>query len=177
MTNPHPCEKIYEFFAMTAVDLFNTRGHVDPQLFMVEVRRPMIGQLVPTKWGAIENINELLRTDDLKAEIGRITKSVLSPIGTMRRQLKKQDMQPDIVVQINEAWAVKGGYTLEQIGADDFIQPSKHPQRIEVILVSVFSLNFPNLIGMCPILENPRRAEYAAPESNALAIGRMNPHD
>jgi hypothetical protein len=76
-------------------------------------------------------------------------RDVFAPDGRLRTNVP--EICPDVLVQVNEAWMVEHG------SAQDLdVQPSKHPNRIECLMISLHT-EHGTVMVMHPILSKPER--------------------
>lgn len=148
---------LYEFFAKTAVKLFNESvlKECAPQLFLLELelgRSGIIKRMVPVH---PDMAAMFFQSDPAKDLLSLFLRRMLGP----ETLAASEEMQSalglghvDAVVQISEAWLAHG--------AHDKRPPSERPDRQEVVLVCVHTREG-SFMGMNPIQDHPeRRCEF-----------------
>ncbi|MGF6641792.1 hypothetical protein [Paraburkholderia sp. MM6662-R1] len=164
-------EAVWERTASTAVEDFNRNGEVSPKLFMLtlgdepgEVRS--FGVLDP----ALIHAFFKRETDHGKDAMAALLRLLLTPDSPMRKAMRKHGASPpDVLVQVNEAWVNnRQGKTKEQVEAEyeKYGSVEAMPDRTECVWIGLHTHGY-STMGICPILDNPRRAE----------IGKLAPPD
>jgi hypothetical protein len=168
-------DELYDTFAKQAVKDFNERGSVQPQTFMLTLGKEP-GQV--TGFGAlVPAIQKLFYSDnagkDMLAQFIRMALTHGSPIRSALHELGLP--LADVIIQISEAW-MKKALKMEEHDVDKKkYGPSleDHPGRQEVIIIGVHALHKTHM-GFCPILENPRRAEFSPVWTEGRMTGRFS---
>lgn len=161
-THPPGVKLVYDHFARMAVDIFNDRAEFLPKLFAVYLN------------ASHEKITDIALIDSLivieffrNHERGRLLQLFVRTMLEQPGLLDDKTRLPNFIVQINEAWQVRSNCP-KQTGP-----LSEHPDRREVILVMLHSLDA-TAIGHCPIHDAPNRhAEYAPLGKYTTIGGRM----
>lgn len=164
---------IYDSLAQKAVENFNAHGELVPVILEVVLNEPgKLPQVTPVNPAFVfEMFNEGAAGME---RLGQLVRLALTRGSPMREAMVSAGVTPpDLLVQINEAWVRSVTGKSPHDVPRDGIPPSEHPDRKEAILVLIHTPE-ETVMGSCPILENPRRAEFAPIHLNMKVASRFS---
>lgn len=154
----------YEHFARRAVDIFNTAGGVEPQVFFVALDDSEPRNIAFVKALEPEAVASSEDSDEGRARRFRFIADSLVTGTATSEALKRQGMPvvPDFVVLVAEV-------SLHTGGAGDMPEPDDNGISHDAVLVVIFT-TARQYAGVCLIHENPRRCVYGALQ-NEMSVG------
>jgi hypothetical protein len=162
--NPHSpdVKMVYDHFARMAVNLFNDSGKFPPQLFAVYLNA------AHTDFTDIAGVDPRITLEFFRdAERGGLLRFFVRNLLEMPGLIEDKTRVPNFVAQVNEAWRVQSATKEVDLPL------SEHPEREEVILIMLHSLDA-TAMGTCPIKDTPQRhAEYEPLPEGTKVTGRM----
>jgi hypothetical protein len=96
-----------------------------------------------------------------KNALATAIQGLLTPGSQQRNLMESKGLPlPYAVIVITEAWMVEQKKATNGQIERPKVMPAEHPDKKEVLMVQIFTSDSSNG-GSCPIIENPRRAEFA----------------
>lgn len=163
---------LYEHFAHKAVEEYNAKGEVPPQLLAVTLdEKPGSIQAVAMMPSGM--VNSFYRNGATKDMLAQLMRMLLAEDSPVREQMKANDMPlPDVVVQISEIWMThiqskdpkEAQAEAERMSREGV---SNQPNRQEAVMVALHTLDG-SMLGHS-MIEN-KKATYS-PLAEGLTFG------
>jgi hypothetical protein len=158
----------YDFFAGKAVEIFNEKKKVQPQLVAVCLGDEP-GTLGDMTFIESSLVNDLQETGESKDRLMLFIRLLLSKMGADLAGMTGTSGAPKLVVHLTEAWHLASKSPDVYEGIDSL---EDHPDRGEMIMVTVHTAerSFP---GMCPISGPKRVATFKPIPVGGEWVGRF----
>jgi hypothetical protein len=159
----------YEHFARRAVEIFNTEGEIQPQLFFVALDDSVPRNIAFVKALEPDAVTHFENSDEGRARRFQLIADSFVSGSDIAEALKRQGMPmvPDFVAQVAEV-------SLHTGGAGDMPTTDDKSVRHDAVLVVIFT-STRQYAGVCFVHENPRRCVYSALEDEMLVGLREAP--
>lgn len=147
---------IHDFFAQQCVQNFKTAGTVYSNIYFLELARPIKRQPMPRAAQPMDPrlTHEFMATPAGRGRLTAFLRDALTAGTPVRASLRQTlGFEPDVIVHVDEAWETQAA-TMEEAQA---VRPSAHPQRREVVMISIHHRWGGTIVNTLPIIELPQR--------------------
>ena len=138
-------KNLHEQFVTKAIEIFNNGGDVTPQLFMVEMSDS--GEIHHMAGCDPHSMHMLMSDETGKEMFAAFIRDMFDAESPVRIQMKEQKFNPNVMIQINEAWMSMDA---------SFSKPQNDPERKECVLVTIHT-EFGSIPVMHFIEDKPKR--------------------
>ncbi len=144
-------KKLHDHYAHAAISIFNDEKEVVPQCFLIGVDGD--GNVTDTEATPAKQMQMFFGSERGKDIFALFPKEMLDDTHEVHQITKKLlGFAPTVIVQVNEAWMRYA----KKDALYDGVAPSQHPDRKEVILISIHTRTG-SIIGMHKIEAQPKR--------------------
>jgi hypothetical protein len=150
-------ERLHDHFAATAIGIVNRGGEVAPQLFTVRANSQ--GRVVKMTVVPAQLMQVFMKNDAGKDQFADFLQNMLDERSDVHKAfVASTGYAPNLLVQVNEAWSLapKDGEHFDAEGTVDGMRPSQHPNRQELVLVTLHARQG-SVPVMHPIRNKPKR--------------------